>query len=600
MEQGLDKCITPSGEAAQSLNPPILSRMVEPHSDSGGGSFRPEDATSVEHLASVVSHTTSGSTSSKDGACSDTFGQVGPSLIADSDMSIVSPGTVDSGAETNLPGGTAEDKGSKKPKKELTKEHMSLKRYRNAKGSLRKLLQRKPEDLSEKEKGYIDKNKKIISHYEKWRASLVPETEKDKLEKSSIFPSFSSGENTGQASQKQATREEQLHLDSGGNSSRPEQTASVAHLASVDSYTTSGITTGTSGASSDPFVQGGPGHSADNDKPIILSGVNTGFGDKLNPMHPKQWKKYKRAKWSLKKLLKREAELCDRERVYVVRNRCIIRDFEKRFALRTGTLLGESSKISGPPGTNEYKNTNISEFPSSSTVSPVSSGRNPGQNFQMRASTESSNIENTKVTKNAEISPLDQTPADCVIAIVDQSDPEGKISAERWKMVESRLLYAMATMETNSMEEVSFEGAGWYRGFKIIGCSGQKSVEFLTRVVGDLGELWPGAKLEVKLKSELSTKKVVWMWLPPPIVEDEATMKLISKQNGLDTSNWTIISSNASANGVGKDLVVTVDYVSFAKLKDLKGSIKFGFNVGKLRLPSAPRNSTEGAASGAI
>lgn len=63
-----------------------------------------------------------------------------------------------------------------------------------------------------------------------------------------------------------------------------------------------------------------------------------------------------------------------------------------------------------------------------------------------------------------------QTPADCQTAIIDRSNPDSKISVDRWG-----LLFAMANIEYSSIEEMTFEGAGWYKGLKVIACVGLKS-----------------------------------------------------------------------------------------------------------------------------
>lgn len=80
-------------------------------------------------------------------------------------------------------------------------------------------------------------------------------------------------------------------------------------------------------------------------------------------------------------------------------------------------------------------------------------------------------------------------------------------------------------MENGSMEEMTFKGATWYMKFQVIVCLGPKSIELLRRVAGGLDKLWSGARLEVVRKSP-------YLWLPPPLVEDEATMKL--EKNGVE------------------------------------------------------------------
>lgn len=425
---------TPGGEATLSSNPPTSAEVAVPHSDSGGGTLKPETTTKVEHLANVVVNTTSGRQGTGRSASSSTG--LESNSQTDDGMSISSKGTIDSEVEKRLLGETAEAKVSEKKKRKPTKAQLSLKRYKNAKASLKKLLLRKPEDLSDKEKGYLVRNRKIVAEFER--------------------------DNT--VAPKMVTIDEEL-----------------------------------------------PGPS----------GSETGKSEKSAKLHR------------------------------------------------------------------------------SNAVASFSSGKVLQLTSQKKAKRERSKEEEEKTAKKAKTSSLDHAPAECQMAIIDRSDLDGKMTNDKWEKVETRLLYAMASEQSGSIEEMSFEGASWHKGVKIIGCSGRKSVDFLSRVVEGLGELWPGAKLEVIPKANLPLRKLALLWIPPPLVEDEATMKLVSKQNGLDTSKWRIISSNKCPNGVGKDMVVTVDDESFAKLKDSKGSIKFGFSAAKVRLPNESKSGIEEAAGGA-
>ncbi|TGZ51586.1 hypothetical protein DBV15_11906 [Temnothorax longispinosus] len=117
------------------------------------------------------------------------------------------------------------------------------------------------------------------------------------------------------------------------------------------------------------------------------------------------------------------------------------------------------------------------------------------------------------------------SPEKCRIAIIDRSDPDGRMTAERWMEVESKILLAIAELDSDGCEEVDFDGADWQKGVNVVGCSNRKSRDFLTQVIDGCGELWQGAQLEVIQMSQLPLRKKISLWIPPPVLEGDDTVR---------------------------------------------------------------------------
>lgn len=114
------------------------------------------------------------------------------------------------------------------------------------------------------------------------------------------------------------------------------------------------------------------------------------------------------------------------------------------------------------------------------------------------------------------------------VVIVDRLDPVDKVSVEswgwmRWGFYKLWLTWRTALWKSWPLESWLIQGSQCHQ------LLGTKSEEFLCRAVRGLDKLWPGARLEVLRKSELPLRKVALLWLHPPVVEYETTMKLISK-----------------------------------------------------------------------
>lgn len=174
------------------------------------------------------------------------------------------------------------------------------------------------------------------------------------------------------------------------------------------------------------------------------------------------------------------------------------------------------------------------------------------------------------------------------------------MSTERWLRVEERVLLAIANLDGRDDEEViSYDGASWQRGVKVVGCSNRRSLDFLTGVVEGCGELWEGAKLEVIPRSSLPLRKIASVWIPPPVLEDGVTLRIIKQMNrSLNTQDWKVISLVQSKNGNGKDIVFSIDEQSLQELKRRQGSVKFGLGTLKFRIPNEPKNQPPGEVLG--
>ena len=188
------------------------------------------------------------------------------------------------------------------------------------------------------------------------------------------------------------------------------------------------------------------------------------------------------------------------------------------------------------------------------------------------------------------------TPIDLQVAIIDSANPDGKITPEQWLLVEAGLMELMLKADS---DELLFNGAGWQKGVKVVGCENRKSLDFLTRAISCLGAPWPGAKLEVIPRTRLPVRPVVLVWIPPPIPRKETILGLIGRQNPLlGTERWQLISLSACKNGTGSDALIAVDQPSLDRIKSCQGSIRFGLGTLKIRVPGDRPQSTRDAAAG--
>ncbi|KAH8292636.1 hypothetical protein KR054_009334, partial [Drosophila jambulina] len=118
-----------------------------------------------------------------------------------------------------------------------------------------------------------------------------------------------------------------------------------------------------------------------------------------------------------------------------------------------------------------------------------------------------------------------------VVALIAQNDPEGKMSVEQWQKVESSTLDALlATMEQGNTAPTSFDGAGWFRGVKILSCKDDHTLKWVSDTVTKMTPPWEGAKLKVVDRTQIpSVPKAKVLF--PRVVPTEQALKLLQWQN---------------------------------------------------------------------
>ena len=182
-------------------------------------------------------------------------------------------------------------------------------------------------------------------------------------------------------------------------------------------------------------------------------------------------------------------------------------------------------------------------------------------------------------------------------AVIDRVDPDGRISVEQWRQIEHKLIEEIALVKGRP-DEVSFKGADWMKGVKTINCGNEKSFEFLRNAVARCDTLYPGAKLEVILASELPLRPIVTAWFPPPVLEVGTILTVLENQNkGLLTSQWKLVNTMTCKENQGRDFRFAVDQESLKKLESLGGVVNFGFGVIRFRYNKSdkPKEAVSGA-----
>jgi len=96
-----------------------------------------------------------------------------------------------------------------------------------------------------------------------------------------------------------------------------------------------------------------------------------------------------------------------------------------------------------------------------------------------------------------------------LIGVLDRGDSEGRIPENQWKwMGTSRATRCFEMLKKIPEPPQVFKDVSWYqRSVKVIACDDERSAELYKAVVSNVGEIYPGAKLEAMKWIPSSTKE---------------------------------------------------------------------------------------------
>lgn len=172
---------------------------------------------------------------------------------------------------------------------------------------------------------------------------------------------------------------------------------------------------------------------------------------------------------------------------------------------------------------------------------------------------------NEIVKQNLKVSIIDANAHDLKMSVEHFSKVEGGIQKIMFKMLLDKKIQHFPAFKMNER----------YRGFRIITCETSEALSFLKNAVGELEELWTGAKLEVRHLHELPTSPLIKTNLPMMNMDIKMVMGLLSMNNkDLPVDKWKLVGFGRNQGG-RIPVVFRVDGNSVKTLE--KNNMEMGF-----------------------
>lgn len=172
-----------------------------------------------------------------------------------------------------------------------------------------------------------------------------------------------------------------------------------------------------------------------------------------------------------------------------------------------------------------------------------------------------------------------------VIAIIDESDPDGSILPELWTKIVIRLGEIFIPLFKEYPGSIPrYRDSGWHQGrVKLIACANQRSVDLYRLAVSRIGEAWPGAKLKAVMKDEIPNRPRARSRIPAKPSEPQEILETIRLCNPqLKASTWRLTKLEEPKD----DYMIATFLISWESLEPLAlvgGVLNYGFTSIVLR-----------------
>lgn len=138
------------------------------------------------------------------------------------------------------------------------------------------------------------------------------------------------------------------------------------------------------------------------------------------------------------------------------------------------------------------------------------------------------------------------------VSLVDTSREDLKISSENYVILDTKIVDEIIKKRRegviNTMPQ--FDMSERFFGYRVITAKSIDDLDTLRRLVQDMGEVWPGAKIEVRNLSELPRPPKVKVVIPGEHKQPAKILEVMEITNPeLKISGWSVINNIEHKNG---------------------------------------------------
>lgn len=177
-----------------------------------------------------------------------------------------------------------------------------------------------------------------------------------------------------------------------------------------------------------------------------------------------------------------------------------------------------------------------------------------------------------------------------VVALIDSSNPAGKMTPSQWELVEARLVDEMLHfMDIPHVLPIRFDDAGWQSGVKLITCADAHALDWLSRTASAMPAPWPDAKLKVVNKAWISSPIEAQLNLPR-VMPQEQVLNLLRWQNpDVPTADWLVVC--VKTENKGQKMLLKISKEASDLLSSRHGRMCWGMGTVRLQIKKQHKSS---------
>lgn len=173
----------------------------------------------------------------------------------------------------------------------------------------------------------------------------------------------------------------------------------------------------------------------------------------------------------------------------------------------------------------------------------------------------------------------DAARAGLVMAVMDNGHPDGSISPDNWRKllgaVQKRFL---AIIKSHPGTPPGCTDAGWYQGrLKLMAFADQRSIDLFGMAITQIGEIWPGAKIQLIGKNDIPTRPRGRIKVPEELSNEQEILEMAKVSNPqLPTDEWRVIKVEEAKEGY-RHVTLLITEESAKQIAAGNNRIAFGF-----------------------
>ncbi|XP_030562229.1 uncharacterized protein LOC115763687 [Drosophila novamexicana] len=167
-----------------------------------------------------------------------------------------------------------------------------------------------------------------------------------------------------------------------------------------------------------------------------------------------------------------------------------------------------------------------------------------------------------------------------IIGVIDNSHPDGKIPRNQWGWIQASMAsVALEVLRNNPGLPPSCTDIGWFQGTtKLIACDNDRSALLYKEAITKIGEVYPGAQLEVIDVQDIPSRPWATAWLPETPSESRDILELMTTFNPeLPTTDWKVIKA-VRFREAAMEVIFQISHESILYLTRCDGQLSYGFN----------------------